>query len=559
MLGSSKIDNVLKLEDEHTDIEILNFQIRYVKTYFEFHYKREVYSQSICIKRSKGIEKRGIMEKEKITSQSKHIYDLLPKEMRDNTKKVSMEYRGYLRIIQSHLKTIYGMRADWNQCIKNYQKKNKELNGNFCNDIPELSMNEIKNMVEKEEINLKALEEKVAYLNEYLNKKDTYSDEEYVYQTIKCAQIIGVAPEVTGEEIFLYMIDRTNISKEEMQEFNEKFINNLNIISIIILIVSRLFTPGIALEFPCVGTVITQKRSHFYYRGENALYGSSKPSLFRNRSQNITLDEKLIDLIRRDECWNFLDKFDVVKHWSIGSPNYLALAQHYGFRTEMIDITNDLKTALFFGCCKYINGKWKPLEKKDIEERYSRKGIVDSRYGVLYITRTEIMDMQYLLSNEDWDNIVPIGYQPFMRCSKQHGFMLLPHNAESCDMYQDNKFKKYKYRLTPELCKWIYSEMDNGEKIYPYDDVPNLEKYLSMISNTTQFTESVVMNIAKELKIGLLPIRKKLRMIKPGYSIRTRVDYVSPKKLNHINQVFTIEKVLSKMDVEPAYSPYIII
>ena len=157
------------------------------------------------------------------------------------------------------------------------------------------------------------------------------------------------------------------------------------------------------------------------------------------------------------------------------SPNYLALAQHYGFRTEMIDITNDLKTALFFGCCKYINGKWKPLEKKDIEERYSRKGTIDSRYGVLYITRTEIMDMQYLLSNEDWDNIVPIGYQPFMRCSKQHGFMLLPHNAESYDI------------------------------------------------------------------------------------IRTRVDYVSPKKLNHINQVFTIEKVLSKMDVEPAYSPYIII
>ena len=132
------------------------------------------------------------MEKEKMTPQSKHIYDLLPKEMRDNTKKVSMEYRGYLRIIQYHLKTIYGMRADWKQCIKNYQKKNKELNGNFCNDISELSLNEIKNMVEKEEINLKSLEEKVAYLNKYINKKDTYSDEEYVYQTKKCAQIIGV-------------------------------------------------------------------------------------------------------------------------------------------------------------------------------------------------------------------------------------------------------------------------------------------------------------------------------------------------------------------------------
>ncbi len=102
------------------------------------------------------------------------------------------------------------------------------------------------------------------------------------------------------------------------------------------------------------------KEKSFFYRGENALYGSSKPSLFRNRSQNITLDEKLIDLIRRDECWNFLDKFDVVKHWSIGSPNYLALAQHYGFRTEMIDITNDLKTVIMLKamiCIKIINSK----------------------------------------------------------------------------------------------------------------------------------------------------------------------------------------------------------
>lgn len=41
MLGSSKIDNVPKLEDEHTVIEILNFQIRYVKTYFEFKIKEK--------------------------------------------------------------------------------------------------------------------------------------------------------------------------------------------------------------------------------------------------------------------------------------------------------------------------------------------------------------------------------------------------------------------------------------------------------------------------------------------------------------------------------------
>ena len=71
--------------------------------------------------------------------------------------------------------------------------------------------------------------------------------------------------------------------------------------------------------------------------------------------------------------------------------------------------------------------------------------------------------------------------------------------------------------------------------------------------------DGLTFTIAKEFEIGLLPIRQKLRTIKPGYSIRTRIDYVSPKKSNHLNQVFAIEKVLSKMDVEPAYSPYIII
>ena len=70
-----------------------------------------------------------------------------------------------------------------------------------------------------------------------------------MYQTVKCAQIIGVAPEASEQAIYKYIIDRTNISEKEAQELNEKFVNNLNLISIIILIVSHLFTPGIALEF----------------------------------------------------------------------------------------------------------------------------------------------------------------------------------------------------------------------------------------------------------------------------------------------------------------------
>lgn len=499
------------------------------------------------------------MKNDKMTTQSKYIYDSLPKEIHDAAEDASMEYRGHLRLIQSHLKTIYGERADWNLCIKNYQKQNKQLDNHFCDNISELSIIELRNMVKEEDMALKSLKEKIEILKEYVAKKETYSGEKFVSQTIRCAQILGIAPEVSGQEIFLYIIDRTNITKEELQELRERFLKNLNLISMIILLVSHLLTPGIALEFPSVGTVVTQGRNYYYYRGENAIYGKSRPSLFRNRGEAITPKEKLIDLLCRDECWNFLDKFDVVRHWSIGAPNYLALAQHYGFRTEMIDITNDLRTALFFGCCKYVNGKWEPLGEKDIEEKDSRKGTVDSRYGILYIARTEIMDMQYFLSNADRDNVIPIGYQPFMRCSKQHGFMLLPHNPEKYDMYQDSKFQKYKFRLTSELCTWIYDEMEQGAKVYPYNDVPNLEKYLSMISRTTRFTESVVMNVAKELKYELLPIRQMLRAIPPGYSVHAHVDYISPQKLNQINRRYTMQKVLAGMEAEPKYCPYITI
>lgn len=75
-----------------------------------------------------------------------------------------------------------------------------------------------------------------------------------------------------------------------------------------------------------------------------------------------------IEALRRDECWNFLDKFDAVKHWSASSINYLALSQHYGLKTQMLDITSNLKTALFFACCKLgKDNKWYPLTNKDIK------------------------------------------------------------------------------------------------------------------------------------------------------------------------------------------------
>ena len=48
-------------------------------------------------------------------------------------------------------------------------------------------------------------------------------------------------------------------------------------------------------------------------------------------------------------------QFDIVPYWEakLSDANYMALAQHYGFETLLLDITNNAKVALFFATWQY--------------------------------------------------------------------------------------------------------------------------------------------------------------------------------------------------------------
>ena len=59
----------------------------------------------------------------------------------------------------------------------------------------------------------------------------------------------------------------------------------------------------------------------------------------------------MVGLLRLNEGCSFLDNFDAVKYWNISNISYVALAQHYGLKTIMMDVTSDLMTALFFTSC----------------------------------------------------------------------------------------------------------------------------------------------------------------------------------------------------------------
>lgn len=490
------------------------------------------------------------------TTIKEEILQGLPANVRKNAN-VTMSYQTYLQLINSHLKTIYGEYADWTKCI-DYYFDSQEYKTNChhvekCEDIP---------IIDRDSLN-RMLNEEVQYSSKI---KQLLGDGKE--GSVNKANVLGIQPEVDTDGLFKWIINRTYDKNNQYEQIKKKFEGNLNLVYMITDIMSSLFLNGFVLEFPSVGGVMTQQKGQYYYRGENAFYSSSKPSLYRKKKDDRMPKylQGFIEALRRDECWNFLDKFDAVKHWSASSINYLALSQHYGLKTQMLDITSNLKTALFFACCKLgKDNKWYPLTNKDIKYKNSRPYISalggDSRYGVIYRCPTEINDMKWAISDKKsgFNIITPIGYQPFMRCSHQYGYMMLVNN-ENYDMMQDSLFDKFRIRLDEELCLWIYEEMEHGNAIYPHEDIPNIEKYIEPINKQHIFSEKVFKLLINDLNIGNSGekrIREDLK--KYGYDIRADISYLSSNKLNKINKKYTADIAYSKTGAESLSRPILIL
>lgn len=468
---------------------------------------------------------------------------------------VTMSYQTYLKGVNDHLKTIYGEYANWSKCIDKYFASNQySENCHYaqkCDDIPLLKQDDIEKMLREEAHYTEKVEE--------LLTKTEFS---------KRANLLGIIPDISTDSLYEWLIDKSYLKSLEYSSIKKKYEDNPNLIYIIEDALSTLFTPGFILEFPLVGGVMTQQKGKYYFRGENAFYGSSRSSFFRLKRDERTSEtvQHLIDVLRLYECWNFLDKFDAVKHWGNSSINYIALAQHYGLKTKMIDITSNLKTALFFACCKWgSDHKWHPLSKEEIAYKNSRQHISslggDSRYGIIYRCPTEISDMKWAMSDDYTKSniITPVGYQPFMRCSQQYGYMLYVDDKDY-DMMQDPLFDKFRIKLDEELCRWIYEEMDRGNKIYPHDDIPDISPYIEPMNTQKYFSEEVFQTAIEGADLDSNGIKRvKKALAEQGYSIRTYVSYLSNNKLNKINRKYSVDIAYSKVSIPSVARPIIIL
>lgn len=277
-------------------------------------------------------------------------------------------------------------------------------------------------------------------------------------------------------------------------------------------------TSGYQIFYPH-GTVIQQAMRKNFYRGESQIYEKSEPSLLRTLKRYKSLQEKeLYRLIADMRVYEFsflLQKFDHVKAWKKYSDVlYDTLAQHYGLETGWLDITSDFNVALFFANCYYRDGKWHPLKDSDteIDEQHKYGMIFHCPSWQMSMRMIEEIQNQYspitskVIEKDENGNPVqyevlkhpifrakpqnialPIGFQPFMRCSMQNGYGI--YMRESTPLQQDVAFEKLRFRHSEKLANWIFEKMQGGELIYPHEGLTQAQFVIDNIRGLCEFSE----------------------------------------------------------------------
>ena len=184
-------------------------------------------------------------------------------------------------------------------------------------------------------------------------------------------------------------------------------------------------------------------------RGQNNYYQECKATLHR---QSMSDEELLIKRIQTAEFLALLSTHPVFRELQQNyAVEYLAIAQHYGFDTEYLDITNNKWVAAFFACCQYNKetGLYTP-----IDESYSN-GI-----GVFYVSNDD-MPMSF------FEKMHIVGFQFFQRPTKQFSMV---YHMDAKENFDDNpNFKRIVFRHNIVASKQVYDLSYKQRRFFPND------------------------------------------------------------------------------------------
>jgi len=187
------------------------------------------------------------------------------------------------------------------------------------------------------------------------------------------------------------------------------------------------------------------------FRGQNEFHEPCTSSFYRLQPDNYT---QFIHKLKLEEFRIVTAKHPVIEE-EINDGifyDYVALAQHYEFKTEMLDVTNSLPVAAFFAVTRQDSGKYIPIEKSD-------------KPGVLYFVTPDVEIMPFLSENRP--EIHPVGWQVFKRPGEQRAFGV--NLAKNKDFNTMEGVFAFRFWHDKNISKQIWNMFHGGEDLFAKD------------------------------------------------------------------------------------------
>ncbi len=193
------------------------------------------------------------------------------------------------------------------------------------------------------------------------------------------------------------------------------------------------------------------------YRGQTEFFEVCKPSVFRIQKHidglynKIKVIEFLLIMLKHPAVQGMIGvkffghEFD----FQIGP-----IAQHYQFKTTLLDFSRSKDVAMFFATNSY-------------DEKSDTYTPMTSGTGVLYTVDLR----QLILSRSNQFPLIPLGLEPLPRPDAQCAFAVIMRETENLN---DMRWAKYeKFEITKQVSELLSDLFEGGKKLFPsnpFDD-----------------------------------------------------------------------------------------
>lgn len=453
--------------------------------------------------------------------------------------------------LEGFTKQIYGDRGGFGYNLERYFCSQEWHNAcrqvKSVDQVPLLTEVQLKQQIQWET----AMREKALHILRFVMEYgEKVTDDDYC----AIAGDMGLAPGRCPweETLFPHVVDLWASSEEEGQAIQKQVEAHKQTIASMGNMMLDALADRQIISYSQPGTnrlraMLSQGYARNYHRGENAFYGASRPSLFRNIPDDpmeATI-HRVLGFTRLYEFSLWIEQMDCVRHWPYGDVFHGTVAQHYGIPTNGLDITSDFKVALFFACCTFDEktNAWRPLRKSEFEFASSRPSVAklggDSRYGMIFSAPVDLSLMSKALNDPRLHLTcpTPVGYQPFMRCDHQSAYII--EAGEPYDLYLDATFSKYRFQLTEDLCQWIFREMENGLAIYPNEGLAGCNTVINDMKQLKQYSK-VALEAAIQSFVPTLSVEEAITALEArGHICKQTVQWCSNETLEQINAQYS--------------------